>query len=100
MGERGTRDVVIRTLENDLEFAYALTVHRYQGSECDVVLVPMHSSFSRMLLYKNLIYTALSRAKKLCVVVGEVDVLQRAVTTDVRVPRMTLLADVLTGWTP
>lgn len=54
----------------ELELAYAITIHKSQGSEFDCVIIPMMTQFSRM-LYRNLIYTGLTRAKKLAVFVGQ-----------------------------
>lgn len=53
----------------DLEIAYALTVHKSQGSEWNAVIIPV-SSFPPMLMTRNLLYTAVTRAKKLVILVG------------------------------
>ena len=60
-----------------LQLGYAITVHKAQGSEYDVVILPITKGFSR-LLYRNLIYTAISRAKKNVVLVGEADAINIA----------------------
>ena len=52
-----------------LEHAYAITVHKSQGSEFDVVIIPIAQS-SHMLLTRNLLYTAITRAKKLLIIIG------------------------------
>ena len=49
--------------------AYAASVHKYQGSECPCIIIPIHSSHF-MLLYRNLLYTAITRGKKMVVLVG------------------------------
>lgn len=54
---------------DELEHAYAITIHKAQGSEFSVVILVVPPS-SPMLLTRNLLYTALTRAKKLLVVVG------------------------------
>ncbi len=54
----------------ELELAYAITIHKSQGSEFDCIIIPIMTQFSRM-LYRNLIYTGLTRAKKLAVFVGQ-----------------------------
>lgn len=54
----------------ELSLAYATTVHKLQGSETDYLVMPMTMSHKPM-LYRNLLYTGVSRAKKLCVLVGE-----------------------------
>lgn len=54
---------------DELEHAYAITIHKAQGSEFSVVILVVPPS-SPMLLTRNLLYTALTRAKKLLVVIG------------------------------
>jgi len=54
----------------ELELAYAITIHKSQGSEFDCIIIPIMAQYSRM-LYRNLIYTGLTRAKKLAVFVGQ-----------------------------
>ena len=75
-----------------VSLAYALTVHKAQGAEYPVVVVPLLSSHYTM-LYRNLVYTGISRAKRLLVVVGERSALTRAVTNGARARRFTLLAE-------
>ncbi|BDS13932.1 SF1B family DNA helicase RecD2 [Aureispira anguillae] len=53
----------------DLDLAYAITIHKSQGSEFDVVIIPLVLQHFNM-LYRNLIYTALTRAKKMAIFVG------------------------------
>lgn len=54
----------------ELELAYAMTVHKAQGSEFDAVVIALSSGISRRLLTRNILYTAITRAKKLLVIVG------------------------------
>ena len=54
---------------DQLEHAYAITVHKSQGSEFDVVILPIPSA-SPMLLTRNLLYTAITRAKKLLIIIS------------------------------
>ena len=53
----------------ELDLAYAITIHKSQGSEFEAVIMPVLSQHFKM-LYRNLIYTGLTRAKKLCVMTG------------------------------
>lgn len=55
---------------DQLELAYAITIHKSQGSEFDVVIIVIPQA-APMLLTRNLLYTAITRAKKLLVVLGE-----------------------------
>lgn len=54
----------------ELNLAYAMTVHKLQGSETDYMVMIL-SMAHRQLLYRNLLYTGISRARKLCVLIGE-----------------------------
>ena len=63
---------------DELVLAYAITIHKSQGSEYDVVILPIHSG-PPMLLNRNLLYTAITRAKRLVVIVGIAGTLHRMV---------------------
>jgi exodeoxyribonuclease V alpha subunit len=65
---------------DELQHAYAMTVHRSQGSEYPVVVVPVTMS-AWMMLQRNLLYTAVTRAKKLVVLVGSKRALAQAIRT-------------------
>lgn len=65
----------------ELELAYAVTVHKSQGSEFDVVIMPMFDTH-RLLMTRNLLYTAITRAKKLVILVGKESVLKQFVNND------------------
>lgn len=67
-----------KTELRELSLAYATTVHKLQGSETDYLVMPMTMSH-RPMLYRNLLYTGVSRAKKLCVLVGEEKAIRTAV---------------------
>ena len=54
---------------DELALAYAVSIHKYQGSECPCIVMPVHTAHFK-LLTKNLIYTGVTRGKKLVVVVG------------------------------
>ncbi|WP_158581689.1 SF1B family DNA helicase RecD2 [Actinomadura spongiicola] len=76
---------------DELIHAYALTVHRSQGSEYPYVIVPMLSS-AGILLQRNLLYTAVTRARKGVMIIGHPEAVQRAVTTNRTDRRRTALA--------
>ena len=65
----GKKAVYENTDLDQLEHAYAITVHKAQGSEFDVVLIPI-ANLAPMLQTRNLIYTAITRAKKLIIIIG------------------------------
>lgn len=61
-----------------LAHAYAITVHRSQGSEYPCVVIPLTNTTPNLLIQRNLLYTAITRAKKLVVVIGHERALTRA----------------------
>ncbi len=66
---------------DELELAYAVTVHKSQGSEFDVIIMPMFDTH-RLLMTRNLLYTAITRAKKLVVLVGKEEILRQFIEND------------------
>ena len=64
----------------NLRLAYAITIHKSQGSEFDVVIMPMSMSHYIM-LQRNLVYTGLTRAKKLAIMIGNPKALMHASRT-------------------
>ena len=77
-----------------LELAYAVTVHKSQGSEYDCVILPLFDIPSR-LKYRNLLYTAVTRAKKLLVAVGSEEVWREMAANDKKTLRYTMLKQFL-----
>jgi exodeoxyribonuclease V alpha subunit len=77
---------------DELVLAYAVTVHKSQGSEYPVVIIPLVKEH-RMLLQRNLLYTAITRAKRFCVLVGQPYALELAVRNDRVALRNTALAE-------
>ena len=74
----GRRSTYQRSELGELVLAYATTVHKLQGSEARNIISPVTMAH-RPMLYRNLLYTAVSRATELCVLVGEEDALRYAV---------------------
>ncbi len=66
---------------DELEHAYAITVHKSQGSEFDIVVIPMWE-VPKPLMARNLIYTAITRAKRVVVLVGSEEILNKYVEND------------------
>jgi len=83
--------------QNELLHAYAVTVHKSQGSEFPCVIVPMHMSHYT-LLQRNLLYTAITRGKQLVIVIGQGKAVTRAIGNDRVMARNTMLAKRLQGW--
>ncbi len=65
----------------DLQLAYAVTVHKSQGSEFDAVVLPLFHQ-QKLLCYRNLLYTAVTRAKKLLIIVGSRGTVEMMVQND------------------
>ena len=63
---------------NDLRLGYAITVHKSQGGEYDSVILPL-CEYNKNMLTRNLLYTAISRAKKQIILVGSPEMLDFAV---------------------
>ncbi len=76
---------------NEIELAYAVTVHKSQGNEFSAVILPLVGRHRR-LFYRNLIYTAVTRARKLLIFVGESRSIAAMVENDRKTLRYTNLA--------
>jgi len=69
---------------DEITLAYAVSVHKYQGSECPCIVMPLHMSHF-ILLYRNLLYTAVTRGRRLVVLIGSKKALAVAIKNiDVR----------------
>lgn len=75
-----------------IELAYAVTVHKSQGSEFPIVILPI-TSFAPMLMCRNLLYTAVTRARDMVVIVGRREELEKMVNNNLRHKRYTSLAE-------
>ena len=78
----------------DLELAYACTVHKSQGNEFEAVVMPI-SNFPPQLMYRNLLYTAVTRAKKMLILVGDNNSLKKMVDNNRRILRFSGLKEFL-----
>lgn len=90
--------IVVYELEtaSELELAYAMTVHKSQGNEFPAVVIPMYPG-APQLYYRNLLYTAITRAKSLLILVGTQKTIQTMVENDRKTNRYTGLRYFLTG---
>lgn len=79
-------------LLDELELAYAITVHKSQGSEYPVVIIPMYYG-PPMLMTRNLLYTAVTRAKNMVIMVGRPEIPSKMVDNNPEVFRYTTLKD-------
>ena len=79
---------------DQLELAYAITVHKSQGSEFNAVILPLLGGYEK-LCYRNLLYTAVTRAKRLLIIVGTSRAVYQMVANNRRTLRYTCLKDLL-----
>ena len=79
---------------SQVELAYAITVHKSQGCEFEAVIMPVMGGFEK-LSYINLLYTAVTRAKKLMILIGSEEKINRMVTNNRRTRRYTCLMSML-----
>ena len=79
-------------LLDELDLAYAITVHKSQGSEYPVVILPTYSCAS-ILLTRNLFYTAITRAKRMVILVGRADIVRTMVENHREILRYTTLRE-------
>jgi exodeoxyribonuclease V alpha subunit len=103
MGEELVIDFEGRITEYDysmldeLEHAYAITVHKSQGSEYKTVIIPAFR-FSKRLLTRNLLYTAVTRAQQMVIIVGDGQAVNDMVDNDRQARRYTSLCERLTDF--
>lgn len=82
------------SLLDDLEHAYAITVHKSQGSEYPIVIIPAYGA-AQLLLTRNLLYTAVTRAQRMVIIVGRQDIVESMVKNDRTALRYTGLRSLL-----
>lgn len=87
--------VLAKEQMTDVELAYAVTVHKSQGSEFSAVIIPVVSVLPN-LCYRNLLYTAVTRAKQLLILVGTRAEIQKMVENDKKTRRYSALKTFLT----
>ena len=94
------RDVIYTFSDLDnLVLAYAVSIHKFQGSECPCVVIPVHTTHFK-LLHRNLLYTGVTRGKQLVVLVGTKKALFLAVNNDEVKKRYTGLQQALAAACP
>ena len=86
----GNNVTIDTTQLSDLDLAYAISIHKAQGSEYNQIIIPIITAFSIM-LKRNLIYTGITRAKKRVILVGHRRALAQAIRTNVIAKRNTQL---------
>ena len=75
---------------DNISLAYAITIHKSQGCEFDTVVIPIYQQ-NQFFLTRNLIYTALTRAKKKVIIIGQKDVLKQMIANNSSIRRNSML---------
>lgn len=92
----GNRDLEYDFAElNEIVLSYGVSIHKSQGSEFDAVIIPIFMQHF-ILLQRNLIYTAITRAKKLCILIGEPRAIAMGIKNNKGTKRNTFLTEFLT----
>ena len=91
----GRRTVYTFDILSQLELAYAITVHKSQGCEFEAVIMPVMGGFEK-LSYRSLLYTAVTRAKKLMILIGSEEKIQQMTENNRKTLRYTCLRAMLT----
>jgi len=89
--ENPSRKIIISKYQHCLKLAYALTIHRSQGSQFPVVIMPAHSAFQYQ-ANRALVYTAVSRAQEILITVGQAAAIRQAVQDTKVYRRQTFLS--------
>ena len=77
---------------DELELAYAVTIHKSQGSEYPAVVMPLLSG-PRLLMNRNLLYTAVTRARRCVTIVGDPEVFEQMIGNTMEQKRYTSLSE-------
>lgn len=79
---------------DEIVLAYAVSIHKYQGSECPCIVMPIHTTHFK-LLHRNLLYTGITRGKKLVILVGSKKAVAIAVKNNEILNRHTMLKELI-----
>ena len=83
------------SLLDELDLSYAITVHKSQGSEYPIVIVPVSAKCPPMLQTRNLIYTAITRAEKIVILIGDIETFHKMIDNNFQLNRNTNLEGLL-----
>jgi exodeoxyribonuclease V alpha subunit len=91
-------DMPMKLANEMLKLAYAITVHKSQGLEYPLVILPFVKAHGRNMLQRNLLYTAITRAKKKVIVMGQGSAVQQAIENDKIQRRNTVFGERVKLW--
>ena len=89
---------IVEYLQNELDeldHSYAITVHKSQGSEYPFVIIPISKSCPYVLLTRNLLYTAITRAEKMVILIGDSQTFYKMIENNTKIQRNTMLKRLL-----
>jgi exodeoxyribonuclease V alpha subunit len=86
-------ELSIDEIDEKIKLAYAISCHKSQGLEYPYVILPFINQFGKMLLQRNLLYTAVTRAKKKIIIIGHGSALERAINNSSVYKRNTKLGE-------
>ena len=95
--ENPSRTVSLPLRKNDIELAYVITVHSFQGSEASIIIVPVHSCLGTFIPQRSWIYTAVSRARRACILIGQREEIPKIIGRNKQLFRHTGLLGMLKG---
>jgi len=86
-------DLSVDEIDEKIKLAYTISVHKSQGGEYNWVILPFINQFGKMLLQRNLLYTAITRAKEKVIIIGHGSALERAINNSSVYKRNTKLGE-------
>lgn len=92
-------EIPLKIIDEMIKLAYSVTVHKSQGMEYPLVILPFIKAHGDLLLQRNLLYTAITRAKKKVIVLGQASAIEKAINNDKIQKRNTLFSERIQQWT-
>jgi exodeoxyribonuclease V alpha subunit len=97
-GESRRIDIPLKIADEMIKLAYSITVHRAQGAEYPIVIIPFIKAHGALLLQRNLLYTAITRAKKKVIIIGQASAIESAIKNDKIQRRNTRFSERIKEW--
>lgn len=97
-GEQRRVEIPMIIVDEMLKLAYVISCHKSQGSEYPIVILPLIKAHGNFLLQRNLLYTAITRAKKKVIILGQSSAIESAIQNDKIQKRNTLFSERIKSW--
>jgi exodeoxyribonuclease V alpha subunit len=91
-------EIPMKIADEMIKLAYAVTIHKSQGAEYPLVIMPLIKAHGALLLQRNLLYTAITRAKKKVIIIGESSAIEAAIKNNKIQKRNTRFAERIKEW--